>query len=132
MMNDMYEPNASQTEQAGMAPYGQPMPGMGAGSDNLFQILWRGRWLILLCLLLAGGGIYAYLQLATPKYTSTARLLVDKPNPQSRSDAPQPAGSTLINYLATQANMVMSPEIVARRCETPTWWPCPRWATPIT
>jgi succinoglycan biosynthesis transport protein ExoP len=111
-MNDMYESSFNSTAPAAN-PYGVPLAGTAGGYDSLFQILWRGRWLALLSLLLAAAGAYAYLRFATPMYESTARLLVDKPSSQSRSDVPQPAGSTLNNYVATQAGMITSPEIVA-------------------
>jgi len=129
-MSDMYELNAGQAGPAGMAPYGPTIPGTGPRYDSLFEILWRGRWLILLSVVLAAGGIYAYLQLATPMYESTARLLVDKPNPQSRSDAPQPAGSTLTNYLATQASMIMSPEIISAALRDPNVLTLPSFTDP--
>ncbi len=97
---------------------------------SLLQILWRGRWLLLLSVLLAAAGAYAYLRLATPMYESTARLLVDKPNPQLRSDAPQPAGSTLTNYLATQASMITSPEIIAAALRDPNVQTQPTFSDP--
>ena len=130
MMNDLYEPNASQVGPAGALPYLQPMPGPGSGYDSLFQILWRGRWLILLAVLLAAAGAYAYLRLATPMYESTARLLVEKPSPQSRSDVPQPVGSTLTNYLATQASMIASPEILAAALRDPNVLTLPTFSDP--
>lgn len=129
-MNDMYEPNASQTGPAGITPYAQPMHGTGAGYDSLFQILWRGRWLILLSVVLAAAGAYTYLRIATPMYESTSRLLVDKPNPQPRSDAPQPVGSTLTNYLATQASMITSPEIIAAALRDPNVLTMPAFSDP--
>ena len=129
-MTDTYEPNVSQTGQAGMAPYAQPVPGMGTGYESLFQILWRGRWLILLSVCLAAGGAYTYLRFATPMYESTARLLVDKPSPQPRSDAPQPVGSTLTNYLATQASMITSPEIITAAMRDPNVVVLPTFSDP--
>jgi len=129
-MSDRYEPNANPAAQAGAGPYAQPMPGMGAGYDSLFQILWRGRWLILLSLVLAAGGACSYLWIATPLYESTARLLVDKPNPQTRSDVPQPVGSTLTNYLATQATLITSPEIIAAALRDPNVLALPTFGDP--
>lgn len=87
--------------------------------DSLFHILWRGRWWLLLSVLLGAAGAGAYLRFATPMYESTARLLVDKPNPRPRSDIPQPAGSTLTNYLATQASLITSAPILTAALRDP-------------
>ena len=130
MMDGMQEPNTNQTGQPGIAPYVPGMPGMGTGSDSLFQILWRGRWLILFSILLAAGGAYVYLREAVPMYQSTSQLLVDKPNPQTRSDVPQPVGSTLTNYLATQAGMITSPEIIVAALRDPNVLALPTFSDP--
>ncbi len=116
-------------QNAGMG-YPGPMPYSNVGSNGLFQILWRGRWLILLSLTLAVAGAYLYLRQATPLYESVAQILVDKPNAQPRSDVPQPVGSTLTNYLATQASIITSPEIVAVALRDPNVLALPTFSDP--
>ncbi len=105
-------------QDANMGYPGPMMEGV-AGYDSLFRILWRGWWLILVCtvLTLAAAGLYLYI--ATPQYQSTSRILVEKPGQQSRSDVPQPVGSTSNNYLQTQASMITSREIVTAALRDP-------------
>jgi succinoglycan biosynthesis transport protein ExoP len=120
MMNEIYTPNASPNGQPGNAQYAQPIVGAATGADNPFRIFWRGRWLILLSLIVAAGGAYIYyVQRITPMYESTSRLLVEKPSAQHGVDVPQPVGSTLGNYLATQAALILSPEVVAAALTDP-------------
>ncbi len=115
---------------AGMG-YPAPMSDMVTGhSGGLFDVLWRGRWLIVLSMIVAGAGAYGYLRRATPLYESVAQILVDKPNSQPRSDVPQPVGSTLGNYLATQASMITSPEIVAVALRDPNVLALPTFSDP--
>jgi uncharacterized protein involved in exopolysaccharide biosynthesis len=104
-------------QNAGMA-YPGPI-GFGVGGDSLFQILWRGRWLILLSVVAASAGAWFYLQRTTPLYESTSRILVDKPGLLPRSEVPQPVGSTSTNYLQTQASMIASRAIIAAALRDP-------------
>jgi capsular polysaccharide biosynthesis protein len=105
-------------QNAGMM-YPGPMTYGGVGGDSLFQIIWRGRWLILLSVVAALAAAWFYLQRATPLYESTSRLLVERAGPQPRSDVPQPVGSTSTNYLQTQASMITSREIIAAALRDP-------------
>ncbi len=119
MNTGMQELDMGENGHSAGAPYGGPMAYGGIGGDGLFQILWRGFWLILLCVAAAVAGAWFYLQKATPLYESTARILVDKPGLQMRSDVPQPVGSTSNNYLQTQASMITSREIIAAALRDP-------------
>ncbi len=119
MNTNMHELGGGDSGQDANVGYPGSMTSGVAGYDSLFRILWRGWWLIVLCTVVALGCAGLYLRFAPPKYESTSRLLVDKPNPQPRSDAPLPAGSTLMNYLATQASMITSPEIIAAALTDP-------------
>lgn len=111
------------TDYPGPIPYGS----MG---ESLFQIFWQGKWLILLSIIVAIAGAFVYLRKATPMYQSTSQILVDKPRSQIRSDVPVPVGSTLENYLATQASMITSPEIVAAAMRDPNILTLPTLADP--
>lgn len=126
----MHEFGNGESDPNAAAAYSGPMNAGVVGYDSLFQILWRGWWLILLCIILALGGAIAYLRTATPQYESIARVLVDKPGQQARTDVPQPTGSTQINYLATQASMITSPEIVAAAMRDPNLLTLPTFSDP--
>ena len=99
--------------------YPGPMTDGAVGHDSLFRIMWRGWWLILLSIVAGLAGAYLYLRIATPLYESTSLVLVDKPGSLPRSDVPQPVGSTLSNYLQTQASMIRSREIIAAALSDP-------------
>ena len=45
--------------------------------SDLISTIWRGRWIIVAAIILALGGAIAYLMVATPSYTASARLLID-------------------------------------------------------
>ncbi len=104
--------------QNGGRDYPGPMP-YGNMGESLLQTIWRGKWLILLSTIVALAGAFVYLRETTPMYQSTSQILVDKPSSQIRSDVPVPVGSTLGNYLATQASMITSPEIVSAALRDP-------------
>lgn len=108
----------------GLLPYGS------AGGESFLQIFWRGKWLIVLSVVAGLAGAVLYLRQATPMYQSTSRILVDKPSRQVRSDVPVPVGSTSENYLATQASVMTSPEIVAAALRDPNVLALPTFAEP--
>ena len=101
-----------------MVPYLAPTAGMTDGHDNLFQILWRGRWLILLSTVLAVAAAYVYLRIAPPKYVSVSRILVEKRGLQPIQDFVA-LGAASTNYLQTQASMITSYQIVAEAHNDP-------------
>ncbi len=95
---------------------------------QLFGVLWRGKWIIMLCSLLAMtlGGYYAF-EVAVPKYSATARLalqardqqVVDLESVMSGVSTEQAAINTelevirsrgLLERLATELNLVEDPE----------------------
>ncbi|MGE5294711.1 MAG: GumC family protein [Solirubrobacterales bacterium] len=123
-----FEATADDGQNGGMG-YPGPMS-YGNMGESLFQTLWRGKWLILFSAVVALAGSFAYLRKATPMYQSTSQILVDKPSPQVRSDVPVPVGSTLGNYLATQASMITSPEIVSAALRDPNVLTLPTFADP--
>jgi succinoglycan biosynthesis transport protein ExoP len=97
--------------------YPGPIPYAGGGGDSLFQIAWRGKWLIVLAVLLGLGGAYAYLRRLPAEYTSTSRILVSVPDARLKSDVPLPVVSR--PNLATQASMITSPVIVSAALSDP-------------
>lgn len=65
-----------------------PAQGSATADDEidllaLLRTIWRGKWLILLCALLAlGAGIYYATQVATPRYTASTAVALQVKNPQ--------------------------------------------------
>lgn len=100
------------------------------GGESLFQMIWRGKWLLVLSVVASLCGAFVYLRQATPTYQSTSQILVDKPNLQPRSDVPVPVGSTLGNVLGTQASMITSPEIISAALGDPNLLALPTFADP--
>ncbi len=114
----MYESSENRNGQAGIVPYMMGMPGMPAGHDGLSHIIRHGWWLIVLSAALAAGAAYVYLRTVPPTYTSTARILVDKPS--ARLDQfPRVPGIGSTNYLQTQAVMITSRDIVVAALNDP-------------
>ena len=109
--------------------YPGPMP-YGNIGESLFHTIWRGKWLILISTIVVLTGAFVYLRVATPMYQSTSQILVDKPSSQVRSNVPVPVGSTLGNYLATQASIITSPEIVSAAMRDPNVLTLPTLADP--
>ncbi len=93
------------------------VPAPTAGNDSLHVVLWRSGWLVLLCLLTAVGGGVAYIRVATPIYTSTAKLYLDYAgirisNPYEPGSRPQTD-----KYLSTQVELIKSKPILASALE---------------
>ena len=62
----------------GAPPYtmGPQRPPEPQGADGPLALMWRRRWIVVMCLLFCIGGGFAYIRVATPLYTSTSRLAV--------------------------------------------------------
>jgi len=112
MMSAIYGQNNNLSMQTGMMPYGAPMPGMGGGGDSLFQIAWRGKWLILISAVLGLGAAYGYFRIRKPEYTSMSRILVEKPPAPAGSLFIAQPGTTAANFLQQQAAILLSREVI--------------------
>ncbi len=86
---------------------------------SVSQIVWRGRWFVLLSLLLGGAVSYLCWQVLTPRYESTARILIGRPGVRPNSDVPQPVGSTSNNYVQTQVRLIQTREIITAALNDP-------------
>ena len=118
-MNDICEQNDNVSIGPGMIPSATPMPGMGTGADNLFQIAWRGKWFILLSAVLGLGGAYFYFRMLKPAYTGTSRVLVERPPSQRPVVDILVPGMTATNFLQQQASITLSREIVSQALNSP-------------
>ena len=49
---------------------------------NLLALAWRGRWLMLLFMIIGGAAAWAVLQRTTPRYTSVSRIYVERDMPR--------------------------------------------------
>jgi capsular exopolysaccharide synthesis family protein len=83
-----------------------------AAADSLLLVLWRSRWIMLLCLSTALAGGVAYIRTATPIYVSTAKLYLEYgglriSNPYESGGRPQTD-----RYLSTQAELITSMPIL--------------------
>jgi len=85
---------------------------------SLLRILWRRRWVIALALAgcLAAG--FVHLGRATPLYTSTSRLYVEKRGPKIITEY-EGVMTQSWNYIYTQAELVTSTPILASALEGP-------------
>jgi len=82
-------------------------------TNSLPVVLWRSRWAVVLCLLVAAVAGVAYVRTVTPIYTSTAKLYLDYAgirisNPYEPGGRPQTD-----KYLYTQAELIKSRPILA-------------------
>lgn len=96
----------------------------GVVPDDLFEVLWRYRWLVLLITVAALAAGVAYVRLATPMYTSTSTLLIEQNGPRILADTdPSSRGAggatPSKNCLYTQAALIASTPILTAVMEKP-------------
>ncbi len=86
-------------------------------SSGLLTAAWRGRWIVLLCIMLALGAGVAHIKLTVPQYASTAKLYLDYGGIRiSRSYEPGSVPQT-DRYLYTQAELLRSRPILTAAVE---------------
>ena len=89
---------------------------VGIVPEDLFQILWRSRWIVLLTIAAALGIGLAYITIATPIYTSTSRIYVQQSGPKILTEA-EGVMTQSKNYLYTQAELLKSTPILSSALE---------------
>ncbi|MCH8194098.1 MAG: hypothetical protein IIA65_08775, partial [Planctomycetes bacterium] len=97
---------------AGMPESGQP--------DSLVVVFWRHSWIIIGCVVLALIGGFVYLAKATPLFTSSSRLYVEKSGPKIMSDMEEGIFTGSKNYLYTQVELMKATPILAealKKCD---------------
>ena len=97
--------------QVAPAPDAMPPGPIVAGNQlvpgpSLIEILWRRRWTVLLAVVVSVVAAFVYLLTATPIYTSTSRLYVERQAPRLLGN--DPSGNSSTNYLATQVEILRS------------------------
>jgi len=95
---------------------GRPLSGMGrrtpVASEGFAKVVWRGRWILLVCLVLTLTAGFIHIETATPIYTSTSKLYLDYggiPIVQSYETGRMPRAD---RYLRTQAELILSTPIL--------------------
>ncbi len=104
------------TNQAYPSAQPEPLPAIESIeglSENLFEIAWHRRWTILLATILALAAAGAYVQQATPLYTSTSRIYVEQSTPRVLQDFEEGLLTRSTNYLFTQAELLRSTPILS-------------------
>ena len=100
------EHNNARTSQVGIVP------------EDLIQIIWRSRWIVLLTMAVALGIGLTYITVATPIYTSTSRIYVQQSGPKILTEAEGVmTQSQSKNYLYTQAELLKSTPILSSALE---------------
>src|SRR5215211_5652921 len=77
---------------------------------DLLQLLWRSRWVVLLCAGLGVAGGFYCLSRQTPIYSSSSRIYVESDGPKIINTDGGPSVSG--NYLATQCELIQSTRIL--------------------
>ena len=100
------EHDSARTSPAGIMP------------EDLVQIIWRSRWVVLLTIAVALGIGLTYITAATPIYTSTSRIYVQQSGPKILTEAEGVMTMTQSqNYLYTQAELLKSTPILLSALE---------------
>lgn len=101
----------------GLEAGGQPLDAQAKPSTDLLALAWRGRWMILLGVLLGGVTAWVLLQKVTPLYASTSRVYVERQLPKLLGADMQFGQSN--SYLFTQAELIRSTGVLAKVVESP-------------
>jgi len=89
---------------------------VGIVPEDLVQIIWRNRWIVLLTTVIALGIGLTYITVATPVYTSTSRIYVQQSGPKILSEA-EGVMTQSKNYLYTEAELLKSTPIISSALE---------------
>jgi uncharacterized protein involved in exopolysaccharide biosynthesis len=91
-------------------------PSIGIVPEDLVQIIWRSRWIVLLTTIMALGVGLIYITITTPLYTGTSRIYVQQSGPKILSEA-EGVMTQSKNYLYTQAELLKSTPILSAALE---------------
>lgn len=93
-------------------------PSVGIVPDDLLEVLWRNRWLVLLTTAAALAAGLIYVTAATPMYTSTSKLYIEQNGPRILAEVDGPTTPST-NCLYTQATLLASTPILTAAIEKP-------------
>lgn len=118
MVNKMISQNEKHKIVVENGLYKDVPPVAGFMPENLIQVIWRSRWIVLLttvfCLILA----VVYITKATPIYTSTSRIYVEQSGPKILTEE-EGVMTQSKNYLYTQAELLKSTPILSDVLDEP-------------
>jgi len=96
----------------------QAIPTVGMARENLVQIMWRSRWIVLAIMIVSLAAAFIYINNAVPLYTSTSRIYVEPSGPKILTEA-EGVMTQSKNYLYTQAELLKSTPILSAALEHP-------------
>ncbi len=102
---------------AGRQPLHIPSERVAAPSSPMFAVLWRRRWTLALTVLGCMVATAGYLYLATPIYSSTAKVAISQNGPSPYSDN-HGYVSQSDSYMQTQGDIFLSTAVLARAMDT--------------
>jgi succinoglycan biosynthesis transport protein ExoP len=85
---------------------------IGIVPEDLLQIIWRNRWIVLMTTVIVLGAGLIYVTMVTPLYTSTSRIYVQQSGPKILTEA-EGVMTQSKNYLYTQAELLKSTPILS-------------------
>lgn len=94
----------------------QAIPTVGTARENLVQIMWRSRWIVLVTMIASLGAAFIYINNSVPIYTSTSRIYVEPSGPKILTEA-EGVMTQSKNYLYTQAELLKSTPILSDALE---------------
>ena len=90
-----------------------------AVSETILEIIWRGRWIVLLATAVLIATAIVYIVNATPIFMSTSRIYVEQSGPRIVSELEEGVMTQSKNYLYTQAELLRSTPILSAAMEKP-------------
>ncbi len=87
-------------------------------TESLINILWRGRWFVLISVITCLALAFVYVSKATRIFTSTSRIYVEQSGPKIIADTETGIMTQSKNYLYTQAELLTSTPIISMALET--------------
>ena len=87
-------------------------------TDSLFEVIWRSRWIVLLCVVGAIAAGFIYVLHATPIFESSSQIYVEQSGPRIIDDV-QGVMTQSKNYLYTQAELLRSTPILSEAMNQP-------------
>jgi capsular exopolysaccharide synthesis family protein len=98
-------------------PYGYGRPPATAGrSIAITQVLWRRKWLLLVCAIAALGSGLVYLSQTVPVYAASTQIYIQRrTSPLSMTDMTE---LTLTNYLLTQCDVIRSSTVLQQALDS--------------
>lgn len=86
-------------------------------SSSILQILWRRKWILVCCAIVAVGAGIVYLSQATKIYSASTQIYIQQQAAITAHD--QSGGLNFMNYLQTQCDVIRSTAVVTEALKYP-------------